>query len=141
MYTNNEPNTRSCVAINQWYLLLILSSLILICICIILFQNTGGQTTNTGLGQNPCTVTNIGKGNLYFIVATDKTKFIECDLNGNANVLTCPSQLVWDQTRLSCVYNFQLGMAVTTPNPNALTGKYFQLFENPLSNTDLMTFN
>ena len=100
----------------------------------ILFQNTGGQTTNTGLGQNPCTVTNLNKGNLYFIVATDKTKFIECDLNGNANVLTCPSQLVWDQSRLSCVYNFQLGMAITTPNPNGLTGKYFQLFENPLSN-------
>lgn len=74
-------------------------------------------------------------------MATDKTKFIECDLNGNANVLVCPSHLVWDQNRLSCVYNFQLGIAVTTPNPNALTGKSFQLFENPLSNTALKTFN
>ncbi|XP_052057750.1 uncharacterized protein LOC127698375 [Mytilus californianus] len=84
-------------------------------------QTTTLQTTNTGM-QNPCTAANINNGKIYFSVATDSHQFIECDLNGNANVLTCPSQLLWDENRLSCVYQFQSGVLVTTPNPNGGLG-------------------
>lgn len=91
---------------------------------VFLLQTTTSQTTNTGV-QNPCTTANVNSGKIYFSVATDSHQFIECDLNGNANVLTCPSQLLWDENRLSCVYQFQTGVMVTTPNPNGgLGGKF-----------------
>lgn len=85
-------------------------------ICIL---QTTPATSNTGLASNPCTAQNLGAGRIYFAISTDKTQFIECDLNGNANVLTCPAQLEWDQNRLSCVYKFQAGLTITTMNPNS----------------------
>jgi len=54
--------------------------------------------------NNPCTVDNIAKGNLYFALAGSKVQFIECDQLGKMNVLDCPGGLVWEQSRLSCVY-------------------------------------
>jgi len=46
-------------------------------------------------------------------------RFIECSQNGQANVLTCPSQLIWDESRLSCVYTFT---GVVTPSPASIPG-------------------
>ncbi|XP_021371020.1 uncharacterized protein LOC110461719 [Mizuhopecten yessoensis] len=59
------------------------------------------------VGSNPCTKINIEAGNIYFSVANDITQFIECDLLGHPTILDCPSGLVWQESRLSCV--FQIG--------------------------------
>lgn len=56
------------------------------------------------VGNNPCTAAAVTRGQLYFALANDRTKFIECDLLGNPATLSCPSNLVWDQAILSCVY-------------------------------------
>jgi len=47
------------------------------------------------------------------LTAGDNTKFIECDLLGHPNVLPCPSGLVWDESRLSCVYDFSVNGGTT----------------------------
>nr|XP_022296763.1 uncharacterized protein LOC111106396 [Crassostrea virginica] len=65
--------------------------------------------------SNPCSSTNLQQGNIYFAYAFDKYRFIECDLLGNANILSCPSGLVWEQSRLSCVYD--IGTDNVVPNP------------------------
>ncbi|XP_060076430.1 uncharacterized protein LOC132556055 [Ylistrum balloti] len=65
---------------------------------------TSGPAT---VGSNPCSQTNIQAGNIYFSVADDITKFIECDMLGHPNILDCPAGLVWQESRLSCV--FQIG--------------------------------
>ena len=72
----------------------------------------GGMTTN------PCTPENLGNGKNYFAIAGDNKNFIECDLNGDAHVLPCPPELVWDESRLSCVYVF----VATNPLPTSPTG-------------------
>ncbi|XP_033744939.1 uncharacterized protein LOC117330621 [Pecten maximus] len=69
--------------------------------------------------SNPCTQTNIQAGNIYFSVANDITKFIECDLLGHPTILACPDSLVWQESRLSCV--FQIG-TVLPANGNTGTG-------------------
>ncbi|KAL3851707.1 hypothetical protein ACJMK2_015434 [Sinanodonta woodiana] len=78
---------------------------------------TPGQGIN-----NPCT--SVASGTLFYQYNGDNTKFIECDLQGNANLLTCPSRLVWDQNRLSCVYSAQLagGGQVVLPGTVVLPG-------------------
>ncbi|WAR26734.1 PE1-like protein [Mya arenaria] len=55
---------------------------------------------------NPCTAQALADGHIYFAVPDDSTAFIECDLLGHPNVLHCPNGLIWDQSRLSCRYNF-----------------------------------
>ncbi|XP_062568542.1 uncharacterized protein LOC134230718 [Saccostrea cucullata] len=102
-------------------------------------HGTGGGQITVALGSNPCTQQNIARGNLYFAIAGDTHKFIECDLLGNANQLTCPSLLVWDQTRLSCVYSFQSGQPLPTPNTAILpsTG----VTTNPCKNAVVTTGN
>ncbi|XP_069138969.1 peritrophin-1-like [Argopecten irradians] len=81
-------------------------------------------TASVPVVNNQCTPQNIAKGDLYFAISGSPNQFIECDLNGNANILTCPSNLVWDQSRLSCVYAFT--QVNPTPQPgtsgNTLTG-------------------
>ncbi|KAL4225979.1 Scrasp1p [Mactra antiquata] len=52
---------------------------------------------------NPCTPENIASGNIFFAYAGDKTKFIECDRNGQPAILSCPSRLIYDAGRQSCV--------------------------------------
>jgi len=68
--------------------------------------------------NNPCTPENLGNGKNYFSIAGDNKNFIECDLNGDAHVLPCPPELVWDETRLSCVYVF----VATNPLPTSTAG-------------------
>lgn len=55
---------------------------------------------------NLCMFENFVKGIIYFVVIGDKYKFIECDFNGNVNVLICFFLLVWDESCLFCVYFF-----------------------------------
>jgi len=44
--------------------------------------------------------------NECFYISDDANKFIECDMLGHANVLPCSTGLVWNESRLSCVYTF-----------------------------------
>jgi hypothetical protein len=49
-------------------------------------------TAGPGTGSyNPCSMQSIALGQLYFAYPGDNTKFIECDLQGNPSVLTCPT--------------------------------------------------
>ena len=63
---------------------------------------------------NPCSNANIAQGLIYFAYPMDNTKFIECDLLGKAMVLQCNAGLVWNQQRLSCVYDIVPGGVQTT---------------------------
>ncbi|XP_052285741.1 uncharacterized protein LOC127881676 [Dreissena polymorpha] len=52
-------------------------------------------------GNSPCTAQAIAANTLFFS-HPDPTKFIQCDLNGNAFVQRCPSGLVWNQYLETC---------------------------------------
>nr|XP_022298038.1 uncharacterized protein LOC111107241 isoform X1 [Crassostrea virginica] len=80
-----------------------------------------GHVTGGTLNSNPCTQINLSQGKIYFAYPGDVHKFIECDLVGNANILVCPSNLVWDETILSCAYSFTAGQ-LPTPDQSVLTG-------------------
>lgn len=64
-----------------------------------------------GLG-NPCTTQSSLVGNVYYPVAGDNTKFIQCTPQGQAVVLTCPSSMMWNAAIQSCVYTTQAGVVV-----------------------------
>ena len=66
---------------------------------------------------NPCSNANVAMGLIYFAYPNDNTKFIECDLLGKAMVLQCQAGLVWNQQRLSCVYDIVPGGVQTTLPP------------------------
>ncbi|XP_060067892.1 probable endochitinase [Ylistrum balloti] len=58
--------------------------------------------TGSGVDKNPClgqTVTNAG----LFFSHPDPSKFIQCDVAGNAFVLPCPPGLVWNEYSTTCV--------------------------------------
>ena len=78
-------------------------------------------------GSNPCTPENIAKGKTYFSVPNDDTHFIECGAGGDANILPCPDLLVWDETRLSCVYKFEVGRPKPTSSTGQLSGQSMNL--------------
>lgn len=86
----------------------------------------GVPTANTG--YNPCTPQSVAVGQLYFAYPGDNNKFIECDLQGNPSVLSCPNLLVWDQSILSCIY------ASSTINSNTHTTPTPQITANQPSN-------
>lgn len=69
------------------------------------FSITYSQFTCHILGilsaRNPCTFQAIATNSLYF-AHPDPTKFIQCDLQGNAFVQQCPSGLVWNESLLTC---------------------------------------
>ena len=94
------------------------------------FQALVNPIVNIGsLGiTNPCTAQNIQAGRIFFGLQADNTKFIECDQIGNARVLTCASQMVWDQNRQSCVFPLQSGVLIqpgtTGTGAGTPTGKY-----------------
>ncbi|XP_045166815.1 uncharacterized protein LOC123530158 [Mercenaria mercenaria] len=62
--------------------------------------------------SNPCTAINIQSGRIFFSLPSDHTRFIQCDQNGNAIVLTCPSQMTWDQNRQSCIFPTNSGVVL-----------------------------
>ncbi|XP_052780489.1 uncharacterized protein LOC128217390 [Mya arenaria] len=76
--------------------------------CVFAFQEgvviSGNLVALTGLlnGANPCTPEAINAQSLFFS-HPDPTKFIQCDLQGNAFVQRCPSSLVWNQYFKTCV--------------------------------------
>jgi len=72
---------------------------------------------------NPCNPQAIARGQFYFEVVGDRSKFIECDLAGNPNVLSCPTGLLWQEGLLSCVYPLQSGGAGPAQPVNNLTGQ------------------
>lgn len=72
--------------------------------------------------SNPCTVGNIQSGRIFFGLQADNAKFIQCDQNGNARVLTCPSQMVWNQNRQSCVFPTTPGFVLKPGTLGAGTG-------------------
>ncbi|XP_052780491.1 uncharacterized protein LOC128217394 [Mya arenaria] len=65
--------------------------------------NPGNMAAVTGIlnGANPCTAQAISAQALFFS-HPDPTKFIQCDLQGNAFVQRCPSGLVWNQYLETC---------------------------------------
>ncbi|WAR24949.1 hypothetical protein MAR_010653 [Mya arenaria] len=60
---------------------------------------------------SPCTAQSLQAGRIFFSVANSNKQFIQCDAAGNARVITCPDQLIWDQNRQSCIYTLQGGVA------------------------------
>ncbi|GFR79614.1 collagen alpha-1(XIV) chain [Elysia marginata] len=80
-------------------------------------SNTGGTppvnpTTSLPSGlANPCTAIALQNGVLFHPVPNDNTKFIQCDLWGQAFLMDCPSGFVWNATYKVCV------------NPNIMPGK------------------
>ncbi|CAC5393677.1 unnamed protein product [Mytilus coruscus] len=54
---------------------------------------------------NPCRGSSTSR---QFFSHPDATKFIQCDIAGNAFVLTCPSGLVWNQFSTTCVSPFTM---------------------------------
>lgn len=64
----------------------------------------------------------------YFFISGDDTKFIECDMLGHANVLPCPDGLVWDESRLSCVYKFTVPGSGTGTGTGTGTGERLNLY-------------
>ncbi|KAK3731582.1 hypothetical protein RRG08_007661 [Elysia crispata] len=69
---------------------------------------TGSGQTSTSL-SNPCTTQQASVLNQFF-PHPDVTKFIQCDLLGNANVMFCPAGLQWDQSKLTCEYPYNVGV-------------------------------
>nr|KAG5711271.1 hypothetical protein BaRGS_005968 [Batillaria attramentaria] len=68
--------------------------------------------------NNPCTPEGTARGQLYYSYPGDNSRFYECDLQGHANVMNCPTGLVWDLSVLSCVYPMD---ASSRPATNAPT--------------------
>jgi len=89
--------------------------------CFITTQQVAPQITwLESIGRaNPCTVQAMNAGQMYFPVDTNSQQFIQCDPAGIARVLTCPGNLVWDQSHIMCNYPLQNGVV----NPEiVLTG-------------------
>ncbi|XP_061186425.1 uncharacterized protein LOC133194494 [Saccostrea echinata] len=68
--------------------------------------------------RNPCTASAIASGQIYFPYPNDNTKFMVCEGVDQVNIMVCPSPLIWDNTRQSCVYAAIIGQ---TPPPAATT--------------------
>ncbi|KAH3881702.1 uncharacterized protein LOC127881248 isoform X3 [Dreissena polymorpha] len=84
-----------------------------------------GNTGNHGNADNPCTVEALVAAHFYFAVPGHPNEFIECDMLGHPNRLHCPATLEWDQNRLTCVYNFNIGAATVAPGgvkPSGIDG-------------------
>ena len=58
-----------------------------------------------GNANNPCTSQAVSAGRLFF-PDPDPTKYIQCDLWGDAFVNTCPSKLVWNAYLETCYSPF-----------------------------------
>ncbi|XP_061188685.1 uncharacterized protein LOC133196852 [Saccostrea echinata] len=67
-------------------------------------------TTNTGDKipldpdvKNPCTAQSLANQEMFFPYSKDNSKFIHCDVWGNAWVMNCPQRLVWNQNNHACI--------------------------------------
>jgi len=52
---------------------------------------------------NPCTIGATSAGAIYFTFPGDQTKFYQCTGLGQLQVAQCPTNLIWSQSRVSCV--------------------------------------
>ena len=61
----------------------------------------------------------MASGNIFFPYPSDKTKFIECNSQGQPTVLSCPSRLIYDAGRKSCYFpaGVVVNSAATTKAP------------------------
>lgn len=67
---------------------------------VVILQVVNPVVTTT---YNPCTSANIAQGLIFFAYPNDNTKFIECNAQGQPQVLSCPSRLVYSPSRQSCL--------------------------------------
>lgn len=76
---------------------------------------------------NPCTREVIAAKKIFFPYPNDPSRFMMCEGVMQVNIMTCPSPLVWDQGRESCVYTVLTG---SNPPPDVVTtvspGKFVQ---------------
>lgn len=56
--------------------------------------------------SNACTSQNIATGRLYYAFPGDNTRYYRCTGINQVAVVVCPANLVWDQSRVSCVLGF-----------------------------------
>ena len=70
--------------------------------------------------SNPCKMNLMAVLPNYYAFQGDNNKFIECDLLGNAIVLTCPAGLDWSESQVTCV--FPLGLSVGTGTGTGMSG-------------------
>ncbi|XP_064616192.1 uncharacterized protein LOC135480311 [Liolophura sinensis] len=73
---------------------------------------------------NPCTVEAILAGQMVFADVSDKTKFITCDVWGDAWISDCPDGLIWGPKDMQCVVDNSIGqvqgqgfLEANVPNP------------------------
>ncbi|XP_076470817.1 uncharacterized protein LOC143300774 [Babylonia areolata] len=62
------------------------------------------QTPSVVVSTSPCTAQALQQGQVYFPYPGDSAKFYECTGVGQVQVLQCPQGLVWDGSRIACVY-------------------------------------
>ncbi|RUS81564.1 hypothetical protein EGW08_010665 [Elysia chlorotica] len=74
---------------------------------------------------NPCTAQAVGAGQVFFAFPGDNTKFYQCTAVGQVQTLQCPSNLIWDQARRSCV------LAQGTTGTSTGTGQSSTSLSNP----------
>lgn len=74
--------------------------------------------------SNPCTVDAILAGRTVLADVNDKTKFITCDVWGDAWISDCPDGLIWDPKDMRCVVDNTVGqvqnpgfLEPNVPNP------------------------
>lgn len=67
---------------------------------------------------NPCTQDVVAAKKIFFPYPNDPSRFMMCEGVMQVNIMTCPSPLVWDQGRESCVYTVLTG---SQPSPNVVT--------------------
>jgi len=98
-----NPSILSCPNLLVW------DQNILSCVYPVDLKGTGGNTLNprptpqipAGQNNNPCTQQALSSGRLFF-PHPDSTKYIQCDLWGDAFVNSCPARLVWNAYLETC---------------------------------------
>ncbi|XP_062579673.1 uncharacterized protein LOC134241654 [Saccostrea cucullata] len=64
---------------------------------------TGDKTPLDPDVKNPCTAQTLANQEMFFPYGKDNSKFIHCDVWGNAWVMNCPQNLVWNQNNHACI--------------------------------------
>ncbi|GFO22071.1 protein polyglycylase ttll10 [Plakobranchus ocellatus] len=89
---------------------------------------------------NPCTAQAVAAGQVFFAFPGDNTRFYQCTSVGVAQTLQCPSNLIWDQARRSCVLaqgttggggQTSLTQSVTNPCTQQQLAAQNQFFPHP----------
>ena len=106
------PNNRMCrcryrcrQSANTTYIYSVQVELIILLLLVMLTSRQHMFTLQTVVSPttNVCTSTNVANNNIFFPYIGDNTKFIQCSGVNKPLVLSCPSLLVYDSNRQSCV--------------------------------------